>query len=173
MKKYDLIINILFVGYKLTGKTTLFNRISKNCFNYTYFPTNGADYFGDIKIINTKRVKINLWDIGNLSSHILTNYKNKANIVIFFCNLNIHDSQLFILDQLKSKEYDNKKVYILGNIWKNSNIFICSELSTLIYNLNLKIVTINIQNDDMMIILNFYNDILIEAMDSKNYERIS
>jgi GTPase SAR1 family protein len=169
MINYNYIINIILIGDKITGKTTFFNKIAKNCFYYTYNPTKGVDYYGDFKIIDDKFIKVNIWDSGTVTEKLLNEYIKSVNIVIMFCDLNNDESQNFIIEQLKNKNLENKKIYILGNIVKNKKISIYSQLVKYIYNFNLKIITLNLKEEGNNI-LNFYEDIIKEAINFKNYK---
>ena len=166
--KYSNIINIILIGDNKTGKTTVFNRILKNKYDFNYTQTNGINYLASYKIINNKKIKINIWDTGIINSKHINLYLKSINIVLLICNLNNKDTQTYILKELNNKLLENKKIYILCNIINDKNNKLCNELIKQIYNFNIKIIIINFKNEYCQLI-SFYNDIIIEALNSNNY----
>lgn len=157
--KYIQNINIILLGSCNTGKTSFFNRISKHKFYYNYTKTIGIDYYSDRKIIHNKFIKINLWDSGHICDKILNNYIINSDIVILFINTSNEKTQIHLLNLLKNKNLDNKKIYIFGNIIKNKKIKFIPKLLETIYISGIKFITIDILNN-YNYIYNFYNDII-------------
>lgn len=159
MINYNYHLDILLIGDSLTGKTSFFNWICKNKYYNTYTSTVGVDYYSDFKFLNDDVIKINIRDSGNICQTLLENYVKLSDIIIMFINMNSGESQSYVVHKLKLKCFENKKIYIFGNIYHSESISLNIDLTIALYNYNLKIVTIDIKNGKIQI-FKFYDDLI-------------
>ena len=119
---YDERIQLIMVGERGVGKTSLIRRYTNNIFNTNHLETIGIEFFNKEERINDQIIQIKLWDTaGQEIFHSLTkNFYRKADGIIIVYDITNKESFERIQDWVKSV-YDNTDTYkeiqmiIVGN----------------------------------------------------------
>ncbi|MEG4627501.1 COR domain-containing protein [Microcoleus sp. w1-18aA5] len=110
---------VLFVGQSSVGKTSLINRLTDNKYNPNEPQTDGLN-ITDWKItVNTKPVKLNVWDFGGqeIYHHTHQFFLTKRSLYLLVCNCRDNEKTNCVEEWLKLIESfgDASPVIIVGN----------------------------------------------------------
>ncbi|MEG5138065.1 MULTISPECIES: leucine-rich repeat domain-containing protein [unclassified Microcoleus] len=110
---------VLLVGQGSVGKTSLINRLSHNKYNPNEPQTDGLNITDWQITVNTKSVKLNVWDFGGQEIYHATHqfFLTKRSLYVLVCNCRISEDENRLEYWLKLIESfgDASPVIIVGN----------------------------------------------------------
>ncbi|WP_373537879.1 COR domain-containing protein [Microcoleus sp.] len=110
---------VLLVGQGSVGKTSLINRLTHNQYNPNEPQTDGLNITDWKIIVNTKQVKLNVWDFGGQEIYHATHqfFLTKRSLYLLVCNCRTSEDENLLEYWLKLIESfgDASPVIIIGN----------------------------------------------------------
>ena len=118
--KFDITFKVVIIGNCGVGKTCITNRAIKTKFDETYQSTIGLEYFTMFIKLNTKIIKLQVWDTcgQEIYRSLISNYYRNSSLAIIVYDVNRRESFEdidFWIKELKAMSSPDIKLILLGN----------------------------------------------------------
>ena len=118
--QYDISFKIIIIGDSFVGKSCLTIKAAKNLFENYYTATVGFEFFTMLFKINTKIIRLQIWDTCGQEEYrsLIQNFYRNASLAILVYSIDKRTSfeNLEIwLNEVKAKGNPDVKIFLVGN----------------------------------------------------------
>jgi Ras-related protein Rab-1A len=120
-REFDCLLKLVIVGNSAVGKSSLLLRFADGTFNDNYFTTIGVDFRFKTLNIDSKNIKLQIWDTaGQEKFRTITNtyYKNAQGVILVFdltSKESLDDLAKYWINEVESYADPDTRIFLIGN----------------------------------------------------------